>query len=436
MATEVVVPSFGLGWNSGRIAHWYTADGATVHAGSPVACIESDHVAFDVEAEAEGVLRHCEGEARRTGGDILALILAPGERLPEDFGRTTAAEPGDAPEPAFEQWEPEARGDRHPGDADAAGPTPWESPAVAEPDNGDDFDFASALPTGEQAEEETEFAAHVLPLRRHTLPAAPPIADDDSPWAPVVGDDLKVHDEWLFAAAEVEPGEPPMKAPDEDPRAYFAVAPFAAGVTRAEDIAPSSGLVEAPGARQPVAVAGAARYLRVCVDLREAHKMRGHLAREWHGVEPRDEDVLVRAAARVLAEAGRGDSIALVVPEREGERSSALGSAAALPFRAAVEALAAGWGTSPGGPHAFEIVSFDEWGLDEAVPELRDGRPLALSAGAVCQWAIVEGGAVVAAPVTTLTLAYDPAVVGAGEAAWFLARVRELVEAPYALLAA
>ncbi|MGI8926432.1 MAG: hypothetical protein ACR2HN_07265 [Tepidiformaceae bacterium] len=43
---------------------------------------------------------------------------------------------------------------------------------------------------------------------------------------------------------------------------------------------------------------------------------------------------------------------------------------------------------------------------------------------------------VTVATVAALTLAHDPSVVGEAAAAVFLARVRDLREAPYALLAA
>lgn len=460
MATEVVVPSFGLGWNSGHIAHWYSPDGATVSAGEPVLCVESDYVAFEVEAEVDGVVRHQTRDGEPAAGDVLALILAPGERLPvaaAEHDEEHAALDDDDPT-GGDAWESSIEAD----ESFATAPTAHGALAAwtAEDDDGDeeDFDFASALPTGDQEAADDTFGieARVLPLRRQTLAEPPPVTDDESPWAPVIGDDLRVSEEWTRGAVAAEhgweepswedtPGEPPVKDPSEEASAYFGVAPLADGVTRAEDLEPSNwntatGEFEAEPswdeAEQVSPAAIGAQYVRVRADLREVHKMRAQLAREWKPVEPRDEDVVVRAVARVLAEADLSDSIALIVPERDGMRSSVVAEASSTPFRTAVEALAAGWEAPFEDDHAFDVVSFGEWGIDEGAPELRDGRPLALSVGAVRAWAIVEGDQVVPAPVVTLTLAYDGWTVTAGQAAWFLARVRELLEAPYALLAA
>ncbi|MCK9518792.1 MAG: 2-oxo acid dehydrogenase subunit E2 [Dehalococcoidia bacterium] len=458
MATEVVVPSFGLGWTTGRIAHWYSPDGATVSAGEPVLCVESDHVTFDVEAEADGVVRHRASRSEMGAGEVLALILAPGERLPERtppegsfelgveeaFARDEAILAAAAVEPAVEE-----------ACAEHTTVVDWTGGESAD---GDEFDFASALPTGDAESDndaDLDDEMRVLPLRRQTLPEPPPVVDDDSPWAPVIGDDLRVSEEWTpeanvaddeWAAGELYvSGEPPVKDPRESASDYFDIAPLADGVMRAEDLTPSNSSspetpfedeCDLPVSAEAQAVTPVVQYVRVRADMREVRKMRAQLAREWHPVEPHDEDVFVRAVGRVLMEADLPDSVALVVPEREGLRSTVLAGGSSTPFRAAVEALAEGWDAPFESPHAFDIVSFAEWGIDEGVPELRDGRPLAVAVGAVREWAVVDGDQAVPTPMATLTLAYDPAAVTAGQAAWFLARVRELLEAPYALLAA
>lgn len=447
MAGEVAVPNLGMGWKSGRIARWYCPDGATVSAGELVFCLESEYVTVDVEAETDGIVRHrALSSDHVTAGEVVALVLAPGERVPEGFdepARTNETE-AEAGEPLFETEAASQVEAGHTWDSNEGVPR-------------EEFNVADTLPAAEDAPEEAreEEPRPILPLRRNTLPEPPPIPDEDSSWAPVIGDDLRVGGEWkagteIEEAFETAPvagdGEPPVKEPGDDPRRYFDVAPFAPGVTRAEDLEPSN---ESPVSDEPagdeamdafaVNLATAAanvQYLRTRVDLREVRKMCAQLAREWQPIEPRDEDVLVRAAGRALVEAGMSDSVALVVPEREGTRSTVLGGASSTPFREAVESLSAGWSAPAENEHGFELVSFAEWGIDEGSPELTEGRPLALSVGAVRELAVVEGNELVPAPMTVLTLAYDPAMVAPGQAAWFLARVRDLLEAPYALLAA
>ena len=443
MAVEVAVPSLGLGWKSGRITHWYRPDGANVSAGEPVFCLESDYVTVDVEAETAGVVRHRPLRSDQvTAGEVVALVLAPGERLPEGFDEPAGiSEPEDATGAEAFECNPSPQVDGVRG-------------ATGDASDIDASDIEDTARVGEVAEDEPgeRQPASILPLRRTTLPEPPPVPGGDSSWEPVPGDGLRVAEGWMAGAdlesgfdASAQPGEPPVKHPDEDPRDYFDIAPLAPGVTRAEDLQPSN---EVAPATEPIADKAAeefeaspatvpgVQYLRTRVDLREVRKMCAQLAREWQPVEPRDEDVLVRAAGKALGEFGLPESVALVVPERDGRRSSVLSAAASTPFRAAVEALAAGWSAPAEGEHGFELVSFAEWGIDEGSPELTAGRPLSLSVGAVRELAVVEGNELVPAPMAVLTLAYDPSAITPGQAAWFLARVRDLLEAPYALLAA
>lgn len=452
MAVEIVIPGLGLGWNSGRVSHWYQPDGAPVSRGDLVFSLESDHVAFDVEAEADGVLRHWpEAEADVAPGQVVALILEPGERMPEQLGQDDEAF---SSEPEEERFETTLEHEDAP-------------VTVAEDETEDDaFDFSSALP-GYADEREEEPNEHILPLRRSTLPPPPPI-DEDSVWAPIPGDETAVGgawnqapDEWAAEEPENwsnEPGEPPLKDHREDPRAYFDVAPLAPGVTSMEAEAAAVEAEVAPlsseqsdeaagfepawdqvdhwvsgGEKAPPPPLATPLTLRVRIDLREARKMQTQLAREWGELAPSDEDVLLRALAHALREAGHGETVALIVPERDGERSSVV--AATARFRDAVEALHAGWDAVEA-DHDCSLASFARFSLDEATPVLPHGHAFALTAGAARDWTVVDGDRVEAVPMTTLSLAYDPARATAGEAGWLLGRIRELVEAPYALLAA
>ncbi|HEX6030050.1 MAG TPA: biotin/lipoyl-containing protein, partial [Tepidiformaceae bacterium] len=88
MAVPLTVPRLGLDSNEALMAEWFQPDGATVHKGDPVYCLEVDYIAVEVEAEDEGVLRH-QAEAGREvpTGEVIAYILAPGERLPGETSR-------------------------------------------------------------------------------------------------------------------------------------------------------------------------------------------------------------------------------------------------------------------------------------------------------------------------------------------------------------
>lgn len=192
---------------------------------------------------------------------------------------------------------------------------------------------------------------------------------------------------------------------------------------------PSPGLATAP-------------YLRLDAVVAEANKLCAQLRREWaaSGLAPSVEDVVLRAVAHAMAEspllAHFGDSVALSAPGAGEEQRTVLTVAAVRPFREAV-AERAGVAHPPASDAscAATVISFASLGISDASPGTLPGEPVALAIGAPRTVAAFEGGRAIPAVVITLTLAYDPAWVTVAVAAGLLARVRELVEAPYALLA-
>ena len=90
MATAVIFPKVSLETDAGTIARWLKDDGAEVRQGEPLFEIDNDKAAVEVEATASGVVTHL----RKAGdevqvGEVVARILAPGER-PDDAIRPPA----------------------------------------------------------------------------------------------------------------------------------------------------------------------------------------------------------------------------------------------------------------------------------------------------------------------------------------------------------
>jgi pyruvate/2-oxoglutarate dehydrogenase complex dihydrolipoamide acyltransferase (E2) component len=192
----------------------------------------------------------------------------------------------------------------------------------------------------------------------------------------------------------------------------------------------------------PAAAASAPLVLRTSVAMGEVRKLRAALAREWRdtGSEPGDEDVLIRAVARALrgspALSEQAGDVALLVIDRAGERLCIVEDAARRPFREAVADLADLRETgSSCGYCTCTVVNFGAHGIDEGVPPLPMGHSFALALGAMREVPVFEGDQLRRGEAATLTLAYAPEYMAVGEAAWLLGRVRDLLEAPYALLA-
>ncbi len=159
------------------------------------------------------------------------------------------------------------------------------------------------------------------------------------------------------------------------------------------------------------------------------------LATEW-GVPGPSAAVLVAAAiARALAESGTpGADVLLDTPGRPEGHRAILRAAGERPMRELID------DANSCCPHdaLFEcaFTDFGPSGIDEGIPPLGEGQAFALAAGALRDTFAFVAGRPALAPVLTLTLSYDPALVSPGDAAWFLARVRAFCEAPHALLAA
>lgn len=96
MATELKVPKLGMDMDEASILRWLVEEGAEVEKGDPVLEIDTDKVAFEVEANAGGIIRNLKGEPGETVpvGATLAYIAAPGEEIsePADDGAATTTD--------------------------------------------------------------------------------------------------------------------------------------------------------------------------------------------------------------------------------------------------------------------------------------------------------------------------------------------------------
>jgi pyruvate/2-oxoglutarate dehydrogenase complex dihydrolipoamide acyltransferase (E2) component len=92
MATFFPLPKLGMNQEEGEIVSWLVAEGDTVTEGQPIVEIETDKTTVELEATSGGVLAkivYGEGEIVPING-VIAVILAPGEALPDDIPETIA----------------------------------------------------------------------------------------------------------------------------------------------------------------------------------------------------------------------------------------------------------------------------------------------------------------------------------------------------------
>lgn len=269
-------------------------------------------------------------------------------------------------------------------------------------------------------------------------PAAVPEPEPAAPSEPEPQPVARPKAQPAAAEAAPEPPAPPMPIP-------VATAPASPSPGRMpETVVPAtrSFSLESALERRGEYAPGPPLFLRTAVEFGEAIKMRDQLTREWLGsnIRPLNEDIVLRAIARALHESAafrrRTDVVGLRPLAGATRTVHLLADAATRPFRDAVASLAALRETAGADmPCVCTLTSFADFDLDEAVPALPNGQPLAFAIGSVQDVARYRGAELYRATVLTLTLAYDSDAMPDGAAARLLARVRELVEAPYALLA-
>ncbi len=86
MATSIVMPQMGYDMREGTVVRWHKREGETVARGEVLADIETDKATVEFEAYTGGVVGRivaAEGMVVPVG-ELIAIITAPGEALPED----------------------------------------------------------------------------------------------------------------------------------------------------------------------------------------------------------------------------------------------------------------------------------------------------------------------------------------------------------------
>lgn len=126
MATNVTMPKMGYDMEEGKILRWLKNEGDAVVKGEPIAEIETDKVAIEIEAFANGVLAKIltpAGESQKVGAAI-GIIAAKGEKVDapaadaspkgEDAGKAAkaAAPAGEGTAPEAPAAEPAARAEK------------------------------------------------------------------------------------------------------------------------------------------------------------------------------------------------------------------------------------------------------------------------------------------------------------------------------------
>jgi len=103
MATNILMPALSPTMTEGTLARWLKKEGDTVRAGDIIAEIETDKATMEVEAVDEGVLGRllvADGTEGVQVNQPIAVLVEPGEAVPDDAGSAPAAAAPAAPQAA------------------------------------------------------------------------------------------------------------------------------------------------------------------------------------------------------------------------------------------------------------------------------------------------------------------------------------------------
>lgn len=102
MATDVIMPALGIAQETGMLVNWLKAEGEPVTKGEPLMEVETDKATVEIEAPASGILASVTAAVGDNipVGQTIAVILAPGESLPERPGPVSTSPPDPSVSPA------------------------------------------------------------------------------------------------------------------------------------------------------------------------------------------------------------------------------------------------------------------------------------------------------------------------------------------------
>lgn len=458
MPKEIYLVKVGMNMTEGVVEEWYVADGASVNAGDMLYRLETEKVNLDVDAEADGVVKHLveEGVTMKPG-DVVGYIYAADEPVPEVLpaggaaGANAAAEEAASATSAAAVDAPAVVAAPAPG-VSASGPSVADgrtpsSPAARRLAGELNVDIAGLVgsgPGGRIVEADVQAAAAAQPK--------PPAAAPSSPMA------RKLARELGLDLAQVRGTGPGGRITKEDVEA--AASTPALGFERGEDKT-----IQVRGMRKTIAkrmlesLQGSAQLtMDMDVNMDDAVKLRSQLIDEWQaeGVRPTYTDLVVRAVAKALerhpqmnsvfsdAEITlRGDiHVGVAVALEEGlivpvvHQANQLGLKEIAQESSRLAEAARNGALTPDDLHdgTFTVSALGMFGVDAFTPIINAPQSGILGVNRIRESVHWVGERPTKTQVMRLSLTWDHRALDGAPAAQFLGSVRDLLEAPFRLL--
>lgn len=444
MPVEVRLLKVGMTMTEGSVEEWFIADGDQVEKGEMLYRLETEKVNMDVDAEADGTVKHLVSAGTELGpGDVIGFIFAPDETIPDVLPTPTPL-PGE--EPVEEKKAPPpAAAKPAPASKRAAGRRPAASPAARRLAAELDVDLTDVQGTGPRGRiTEGDVTAHADKAKAD---AQPKRRQPSSPAARRLAGELGVD---IDSVEGTGPGGRITRADIEQAAEAAESQPAAT---------PMRGMRRTIAERMYASLQNSAQLtMEMEVDMEDAVKLRTQLVAEWEseGVRPSYTDIIIIAAAKALTKHPRmhatladdtilhhgavhmGMAVALdeglVVPVIRDADTKDLKTIAGESRELAERARSGGLGLDDMSGGTFTVTSLGMYGVDTFTPILNTPESGILGVGRIYDGVAWHGDTPVQRKALRLSLTWDHRVLDGAPAAEFLVEVRGYLEAPYRLL--
>ncbi|HEX4807205.1 MAG TPA: dihydrolipoamide acetyltransferase family protein [Conexibacter sp.] len=444
---EITMPRLSDSMEEGTILRWLVADGAAVARGDEIAEIETDKANMTYESDAAGVFRAvaAEGDALPVGA-VIAVVLGDGESLPD--GGAPAAPPAG----------PVDSGRAHTGlaaGARASSSPPAGSAGAADGAGADAAGSSPSMPVvgdGSGAGERVKASPVARRLARELGVELAGLAGS-GPGGRIVKADVEAAAA-SGSASSAQQASPPQAAGGRVPSS-----PAAGGTGKGETTVEQLTSIQKTIARRMAESRATVPdiQIRTEADVTDLLALRAQM-KAARASAPSVNDFVVKACALALREqprvngayrdgtfelyarvnvgvavAGDGTLIVPTIFDADIQPVTAIAEA----VRALAERARTGAITPPelsGG--TFTVSNLGMFGVTSFTAVVNPGQAAILAVGAAVARPAFDGdGQVVKRHLMDLSLSCDHRILYGADAAAFLARVRELLQAPFALLA-
>lgn len=480
MPNEIYLTRVGMTMTEGVVAEWLIADGDSVAKGDFLYRLETEKVELEVDADNSGIVKHLvEAGVSCEPGDVVGWIYSPDENIPDELPPgenlasedTPIADPTDSstPSPTL----PTNSTNSVPSSIDIAargvGGRILASPAARKLAGSRGIALESIQGTGPGGRiVETD-----VPEPSVTVALSSPLTEalphgeriKASPVAKRLARELAID---LASIVGTGPNGRTLKADVENAATRLATQPLAsaASPTRPTVTGPAAGeTIPIRGMRKTIAnnmhqslMSTAQLSMDMEVQMDDAFKLRSQLISEWEaeGVRPGFTDLVVRAAAKALAQHPRMNSVmgetqislleeihigiavaldeGLVVPVITRTLDRDVKSIALEATRLAQAARSGTLAMDEMHGGTFTVSSLGMFGVDSFTPILNPSQTGILGVNRIADGVRWEGERPVKCKVMRLSLTWDHRVLDGEPAAKFLGTIRDLLESPYRLL--